>query len=171
MRSLKLIIINALTLIIGLGLMSGSVSQRNAEAARFETIPSLQVNRLGNLRGQYLTVLYAVGSRPFISTDSSQISISQVKESRTVYISDDAMTLPSVQVEKEGFRPSYNIIVFVVSPQPNYSWVNADGSVPQGMSLTNNHMSSLINAINKTDVDGFISAQGETATLQVNLVK
>lgn len=171
MRSLKLIIINALTLIIGLGLMSGSVSQRNAEAARFETIPSLQVNRLGNLRGQYLTVLYAVGSRPFISTDSSQISISQVKESRTVYISDDAMTLPSVQVEKEGFRPSYNIIVFVVSPQPNYSWVNADGSVPQGMSLTNNHMSSLINAINKTDVDGFISAQGETAVLQVNLVK
>nr|WP_295899840.1 hypothetical protein [uncultured Bdellovibrio sp.] len=171
MRSLKLIIINALTLIIGLGLMSGSVSQRNAEAARFETIPSLQVNRLGNMRGQYLTVLYAVGSRPFISTDSSQISISQVKESRTVYISDDAMTLPSVQVEKEGFRPSYNIIVFVVSPQPNYSWVNADGSVPQGMSLTNNHMSSLINAINKTDVDGFVSAQGETATLQVNLVK
>ncbi|MEK2646018.1 hypothetical protein [Bdellovibrio sp. BCCA] len=171
MRSLKLIIINALTLIIGLGLMSGSVSQRNAEAARFETIPSLQVNRLGNMRGQYLTVLYAVGSRPFISTDSSQISISQVKESRTVYISEDAMTLPSVQVEKEGFRPSYNIIVFVVSPQPNYSWVNADGSVPQGMSLTNNHMSSLINAINKTDVDGFVSAQGETATLQVNLVK
>lgn len=171
MRSLKLIIINALTLIIGLGLMSGSVSQRNAEAARFETIPALQVNRLGNLRGQYLTVLYAVGSRPFISTDSSQISISQVKESRTVYISDDAMTLPAVQVEKEGFRPSYNIIVFVVSPQPNYSWVNADGSVPQGMSLTNNHMSSLINAINKTDVDGFVSAQGEAATLQVNLVK
>ncbi|WP_415063210.1 hypothetical protein [Bdellovibrio sp.] len=171
MRSLKLIIINALTLIIGLGLMSGSVSQRNAEAARFETIPSLQVNRLGNMRGQYLTVLYAVGSRPFISTDSSQISISQVKESRTVYISDDSMTLPTVQVEKEGFRPSYNIIVFVVSPQPNYSWVNADGSVPQGMSLTNNHMSSLINAINKTDVDGFIAAQGEASTLHVNLVK
>lgn len=171
MRSLKLIIINALTLIIGLGLMSGSVSQRNAEAARFETIPSLQVNRLGNLRGQYLTVLYAVGSRPFISTDSTQITISQVKESRTVYISDDVMTLPPVQVEKEGFRPSYNIIVFIVSPQPNYSWINADGSAPQGMAMTNNHMSSLTNAINKTDVDGFIGAQGDAATLQVNLVK
>ncbi|WP_413568229.1 hypothetical protein ACLWBD_11260 [Bdellovibrio sp. HCB117] len=171
MRSLKLIVINALTLIIGLGLMSGSVSQRSAEAARFETIPSLQVNRLGNLRGQYLTVLYAVGSRPFISTDSSQITISQVKESRTVYISADSMSLPSVQVEKEGFRPSYNIIVFVVSPQPNYSWVNADGSAPQGMSITNNRMSSLINAINKTDVDSFVAAQGEAGTLQVNLVK
>ncbi|ASD63252.1 hypothetical protein [Bdellovibrio bacteriovorus] len=171
MRSLKLIIINALTLIIGLGLMSGSVSQRSAEAARFETIPSLQVNKLGNYRGQYLTVLYAVGSRPFISTENSSISISQVKEARTVYISADSMSLPSVQVEKEGFRPSYNIVVFVVSPQANYSWVNADGSVPQGMTATGNRLSSLINAINKTDVDGFISAQGEAGTLQINLVK
>lgn len=171
MKSLKLIIINALTLIIGLGLMAGSFSNRSAEAARFETIPALQVNKLGNYRGQYLTVLYAVGSRPFISTDSSQITLSQVKESRTVYISDDTMSLPSVQVEKEGFRPSYNIIVFVVSPQANYSWINADGSVPQGLSMTGNHMSSLVNAINKTDVDSFVSTQGETGTLQVNLVR
>lgn len=171
MKSLKLLIINALTLIIGLGLMSGSVSQRSAEAARFEAIPSIQVNRLGNMRGQYLTVLYAVGSRPFISTDSSQITISQVKESRTVFISADSMSLPPVQVEKEGFRPSYNIVIFVVSPQPNYSWVNADGSAPQGMSLTNNHMSSLINSINKSDVDNFISAEGEKAVLNINLNK
>lgn len=169
MRSLKLIIINALTLIIGLGLMSGSVSQRNAEAARFETIPSMQVSRLGNLRGQYLTVLYAVGSRPFISTDASQINISQVKESRTVYITDDTLTLPQVQVEKEGFRPSYNIVVFVVSTQPNYSWVNADGSVPQGVTATANHMSTSISSINKSDVDGFVNASGADAVLTVNL--
>lgn len=171
MKSLKLLIINALTLIIGLGLMSGSVSQRNAEAARFESIPSIQVNHLGNFRGHYLTVLYAVGSRPFISTDSSQVTISQVKESRTVFISEDSMSLPKVQVEKEGFRPSYNIVIFVVSPQPNYSWVNPDGSVPQGMSLTNNHLSSLSNSINKTDIDNFISAQGENAVLNINLTK
>ncbi|MDG0816055.1 hypothetical protein [Bdellovibrio svalbardensis] len=169
MRSLKLIVINALTLIIGLGLMSGSVSQRNAEAARFETIPSLQINRLGNLRGQYLTVLYAVGSRPFISTDASQINISQVKESRTVYLTSDSVNLPAVQVEKEGFRPSYNIVVFVVSSQANYSWINADGTIPQGVSATSNHMSSLINSINKADVDNFVSASGQDATLTVNL--
>lgn len=169
MKSLKLIIINALTLIVGLGLMTGSFSDRSAEAARFETIPSLQVNKLGNLRGQYLTVLYAVGSRPFISMDSTQISITQVKESRTVAITADSMKLPAVQVEKEGFRPSYNIIVFVVSPQPNYSWVNADGSVPQGMTATANRLSSLINAINKADVDSFVTAQGDTSILQVNL--
>lgn len=171
MRSLKLIIINALTLIIGLGLMSGSVSHRDAQASRVEAVPSIQVNRLGNYTGQYLTVLYAVGSRPFISTDSSQITISQVKESRTVYITADSMALPAVQVQKEGFRPSYNIVVFVVSPQSNYSWINADGSVPQGMTATNNRMTSLINAINKSDVDNFISTDGLSSTLQVNIVR
>lgn len=169
MKSLKLIIIHMLTLIVGLGLMSGAFTERNAQAARFESIPSLQVNKLGNLKGQYLTVLYAVGSRPFISTDSSQITISQVKESRTVYITEDTMTLPSVQVEKEGFRPSYNILVFIVSTKPDYSWINADGSVPQGVIATENRQSSLINAINKSDVDAFIEAQGNTAVLQVNL--
>ncbi|HEX7673247.1 MAG TPA: hypothetical protein VF412_03700 [Bdellovibrio sp.] len=169
MRSLKLIIINALTLIIGLGLMSGSVSQRNAEAARFETVPSLQVNRLGNFRGQYLTVLYAVGSRPFISTDASQINLSQVKESRTVYLTADSVTLPPVQVEQEGFRPSYNIVVFVVSNQSNYSWVNADGTTPQGMTASSNHSASIINSINKTDVDSFVSSSGQDAVLNVNL--
>lgn len=171
MKSLKLLIINALTLIIGLGLMSGSVSQRSAEAARFESVPALQVQKLGNYRGQYLTVLYAVGSRPFISTDSTQINISQVKESRTVYISADSMSLPKVQVEKEGFRPSYNVVILVVSPQPNYSWVNADGSAPQGMTLTNNHMSSVISSVNKSDVDKFLSTQGEDAVLKISLIK
>lgn len=171
MRSLKLIIINALTLLISLGIMSGSVSYRNAQAARFETVPSIKVNQLGNYRGQYLTVLYAVGSRPFISTDSNQITVSQVKEARTVYISDDSMSLPPVQVEKEGFRPSYNVIIFVISPQPNYSWVNADGSVPDGMTVTNNRMSSLINAINKSELDGQISIQGNSAILNITLTK
>ncbi|MBO9665775.1 MAG: hypothetical protein J7501_03065 [Bdellovibrio sp.] len=169
MRSFKLFIINALTLIIGLGLMSGSVSQKTAHAARFETIPAMQVNKLGNLKGQYLTALYAVGSRPIISTDSSQINISQVKESRTIYITGDSVSFPTVQVEKEGFRPSYNIVVFIVSPQQNYSWVNADGSLPQGMTKTENRLSSKINTINKSDVDAFVATSGEKAVLQVDI--
>lgn len=169
MKSFKLILINALTLIVGLGLLSGSFSQKNAQAARFETIPSLQINHLGNLRGQYLTALYAVGSRPLISTHLSQINLSQVKEARTIYLTSDSMTLPTVQVEKEGFRPSFNIIVFVVSNEPNYSWVNADGTYPQGMTATNNHSSSILSSINKSDVDNFISANGANSTLPVNL--
>lgn len=174
MRSLKLILINALTLIIGLGLMSGSFSKKEAEVERFETVPALQVNHLGPLRGQYLTVLYAVGSRPFISANifsssTSQINLSQVKESHTVYITSDTMTLPVVQVAKEGFRPSYNVVIFAVSAQANYSWLNPDGTIPQGGIATNNHMSSLLNSINKKDIDNFTSSANSESILSVNL--
>jgi len=171
MKSLKLIIINALTLIIGIGLMSGSFSQRNAEAARFETVPSLNISGLGNFRGQYLTVLYVVGSRPFISTDASQITLNQIKDSKTVNIAADAMAFPSVQVEKEGVRPSYNMILLIVSPQPNFSWVNADGSLPQGMVNSGNRQATLMNALNKSDIDAFIATNGETATLSIAVKK
>ena len=171
MKSLKLIIINALTLLIGLGLLTGSLSQRNANAARFEVIPALQIAKLGQFRGQYLTILYAVGSRPLISSDSDEINISQVKESRTIYITDDTMNTPIVQVEKEGFRPSYNIVAFVISSQPNYSWVNNDSTIPQGVTSTNNHQSALINTINRTSIDTFVNKNGDTATLTVNLQK
>jgi hypothetical protein len=169
MKSLKLVIINALTLIVGLGLMSGSLSTKSAKAAKLETVSSIQVNKLGNYKGQYLTVMYAVGSRPFISTDPSQLNISQVKESRTVYITGDNVTLPQVQVEKEGFRPSYNIVVFVVSPQQNYSWVNADGTAPQGMPTTPNRLTNKISAINKSDVDSFVTAKGDKAVMPFDL--
>lgn len=171
MRSLKLAFVNALTLIIGLGLMSGSFSQRSAEAARFEIVPAMDIQQLGNFRGQYLTVLYAVGSRPFISTSASQINISQIKDAKTVYISADSIRLPAVQVEKEGFRPSYNMVLFVVSPRANYSWVNADGSLPQGGAKTDNQEASTISVVNKSDIEKFINAQGEGAILGVEIKK
>ncbi|WP_413557720.1 hypothetical protein [Bdellovibrio sp. HCB209] len=169
MKSLKLFIINALTFFVGIGLMSGALSTKSARAAKLESVPSIQVSKLGNYKGQYLTVLYAVGSRAIISTDPSQINISQVKESRTVYITGDNVTLPQVQVEKEGFRPSYNIVVFVVSPQQNYSWVNADGTAPQGMPTTPNRLSNKISAVNRSDVDSFITSKGDKAVMPVNL--
>lgn len=168
MKSLKLVIINALTLLVGLGLMTSSVSQRKAEAARFEVVPALQVTNLGNFRGQYLHVLYVVGSRPFIATDDSQVNVSQVKESRTVYISADTMELTSVQVEKEGFRPSYNMIIFVVSPSSEFGWRNADGSIPQGSSGLKNQ-TTVINTISKSQVEDFVAGNGESATLGISL--
>lgn len=169
MKTFKLAVINIVTLLIGLGLLSGSVSLKSAQAARFETIPAVKVTSLENYRGQYLTVLYAVGSRPFTSNDSSQLSLSQVKDSRTAYITSDSMSLPSVQVEKEGFRPSYNMIVVVVSPSADFGWVNADGSQPQGSPPTNNKEILALNVINKTDVASFVKKQKGNAVLTVDL--
>lgn len=169
MKSFKFILINALTLIIGLGLMSGSVSQRKAQAARFETIPGLSVGGLGNLRGQYLTLLYVIASRPLIATESSQITVTQVKESRTVYIAADQMTLPAVRVEKEGFRPSYNMVLLVTSAQPDFSWTNADGSTPQGSPITANHNFGLMKILGKSDIEKTNGQIPDGASLLVDI--
>lgn len=169
MKSLKFVIINALTLIIGLGLMSGSISQKDAQPAHFEAIPSLKITQLGNYRGQYLTVLYAVGSRPLLADDENKISLSQVKDSRTAYITGDSLQLPSTQVEKEGFRPSYNMVLFVVSKQPNFSWINSDGRLPQGLTLTKNQQRSLIKSLNKSEIETFTKARGQKMAYVVRL--
>ncbi len=168
-KTIKLAIINFVTLLIGLGLLSGSVSLKNAQAARFETIPPVQITHLGNYKGQYLTVLYAIGSRPFISTEATQLTLTQVKDSRTVYITSDKMALPAVQVEKEGFRPSYNMIVVIVSPKADFGWVNADGTRPQGTSMTNNKDVAVLNIINKVNVDNFITANSSNTLLEIDL--
>ena len=153
MRHLKFILINALTLIVGLGIMNGLIYQRRAEAARFENVPSVQITGLGNKTGQYLTAIYAVGTEPFLATSPSQVNIHHVKKIVEVPISSDTMTLPSVQVEKIGFYPSYNMVVLVISPQPNYSWVDADGTSPDGMTATPNHVATLIHAIQRSDLE------------------
>jgi type IV secretory pathway component VirB8 len=58
-----------------------------------------------------------------------------------------------------------------VSPQENYSWKNADGTMPQGMVNTGNHAATFVQSINKKDIDDFVAAQGENAVFSIDLVR
>jgi len=152
MKSLKLLAINALTLIVGLGLMGGSFSNNQAHAAQVEVVPKIQIQNLANYRGQYLTAYYSVGTRPFLATDSSQVTLTEVKGIVTQVIENDFVILPSIELQKEGFRPGYNLVVVVISPLPDYSFLNADGSAILGMPLTNNQRASLIRSFSKAEI-------------------
>lgn len=172
MKSLKFVLINALTLILGLGVMSSYVAQRSAEAARFDSVPTLKITGLGNKMGQYLNVIYSVGSEPFLATSASQVNIAHVKSVNTIRISADTVTVPSVQVQKQGFSPSYNMVVLVISPQPNYSWVDADGTSPDGMTGTGNHVATLIHPIQRSDLESLPTpAAGAAPVFTVDLSK
>lgn len=169
MKQLKLLTINFLTLLVGLGLMTGSISQQDAFAARFDTVPALEVSNLGNYRGQYLTVIYAIGAKPLFSTNDTQVILSQVKESRSSMIKDDQLNFASIQVEKEGFRPSYNMIVVVVSPEPQFTWVNADGTVPRGVSTSNNRQKNRIFVLNRADLENALTATSDQTPFKIRL--
>lgn len=160
MRSLQFLFINALTLIIGLGLMSGSFSNNDAHAAPTEVVPKIQVQKIGNYRGQHLTAFYAVGTRPFLATDSSQVTLSEVKGLRTEVVTSDFVTLPQIELQKQGFRPGYNLVLIVISPQPNYSFVNANGAAIAGMPKSNNQRASLIRSFSKAEIEALITGQG-----------
>lgn len=169
MKQIKLLTINFLTLLVGLGLMTGSISSQEAFAARFDTVPKLEISNLGNYRGQHLTVLYAIGARPLFSTNDNQVILSEVKEARSFVIRDDQIQLESLQVEKEGFRPSYNVIVIVVSPSPQFTWINADGTTPRGVELSNNRQRSRVLVVNRSDMENILSMTDQNSIFRIKL--
>jgi hypothetical protein len=160
MRSLQFLFINALTLIIGLGLMSGSFSSNDAQAAPIETVPNIQIQKIGNFKGQFLLAYYAIGTRALLSTDPSQVTLSEVKASKILAITEDHLTLPQIELQKQGFRPGYNLVMIVITPFPDFSFVNADGSSIKGMPNSQNHRASLIRSFSKVELESLMTGQG-----------
>lgn len=150
MKSFKLFMINALTLIVGLGLMSGSFSSQDASASGSENVPKIQVQKLSSYRGQYLTVYYGYGTRPFLNSDVQALKLNEIKETRTSYIAGDYVDLPTLQLAKDGVRLGYNLAVFVVSREPRFDWSN----------LVARQNASLIQAYTKGEIEALKTGQG-----------
>lgn len=160
MRSLQLFFINTITLLIGFALMSLSFSQNDAQAAALEKVPRIQIQKLGNFKGQYLTAFYALGTRPFLSTDSSQVTLSEVRATKTELVASDVVTLPQIELQKQGLRPGYNLVLIVISPAPEFSFINADHSPIKGMVQSENHRASLIRSFSKAEIESLLTGQG-----------
>lgn len=115
------------TLLIGLGLMSGSFAQRTALAGPTDTVPAIQVTTSKDQIGRYLHVIYAVGRPGFLNVSPiPYVDIIREKESQTVLITSEVMMIPAVQIRKTPGRGSYNMVIFTVSKSANRNWVNAD---------------------------------------------
>lgn len=146
-------IINILTLVLGIGLMSGSISEKKATAVGSTEVPEIKITHLGNYRNQYLNVLYVIGSRPILATSDKNLIVHEVKKQLVFEIQDDTEVVPRTEIEKVGNNPAYNYILFVVSPHPEFSWVNQDGSLPKGMKYTRNNMIFSLKNLTKSEVD------------------
>lgn len=96
------------------------------------TVDAITVSNLGNLRGNYLSVYYGVGSRASIATSGSQVSLREIRAKVTVRIDGNSATVPAIQLQRSGFSLPYNLIVFAVHRGKDYVLVNADGTAPKG---------------------------------------
>ncbi len=148
-----------LTLLLGLGLMSGSFAQRSANAGPTDVIPAIQVSISRNLTGQYLHVIYAVG-RPGALAISPVPYLDIIRtQSTSQQITGPAMTFPAVEIEKTPGRGAYNMVVFAVSASPTINWANVDVN-PNPTQYT------FVGIIQKPQIDAFVAQQGEGKSLQ-----
>lgn len=143
-----------LSVLILAGMLISFFHSVPALAGRTVTVPAIQLQKTGNYLGQYATIYYGFEKTTIIHADSTAIALSSVRMTQTRPVSSDTVQFPSVQIDKDGFRGAYDIVVVVISHYPNFSWKNADGSFPEGVtdskiyeiSTSNFHKSSEIEA-------------------------
>jgi|GEM_PF-3149035 hypothetical protein len=157
---LPLSVLPLLTLIFGLGIMSGSFAQRTALAGRQDLVPAIQLNNTQKFNGQFIHAVYAIQRVGFIGVTPVPY-LEKIRVVTTLKVQSNTLLFDSVVIDKEPFRGSYNIVVFLVSDLPTLQWVNPD----QGASTQYQYLTK----IEKMNFDAFLSSQGEAAVFGVSL--
>lgn len=153
-------ILSIFTLLLGLGIMSGSFAQRTATAARQDLVPAVQINNTQKYNGKYLHAIYGIQKAGFIGVTPAP-HLEKIRVVQTQRVQTNTVLFNSVTIEKEPFRGSYNILVFVISDKPQVRWVNPD----QAMQPEYTYLSK----IEKASLDLFVAQQGETAVFGISL--
>lgn len=151
--------ISILTLVLSLGIMSGSFAQRNASASRTDLVPAIQIMNTQSLNGKYIHAIYAVQRAGFIGVTPTP-NLEKLRSIQTQKVQSNVVSFPSLSIEKEPFRGSYNVVVFVVSDLPTITWVNPD----QGASTQYEY----ITKVEKASFDLFMSQQSESAVFGIS---
>lgn len=160
MTQLRFPVLPALTLFFGLGIMSGSFAQRTALAGRQDLVPAIQLNNTQRYNGKYIHAVYGIQRVGFIGVTPVPY-LEKIRTVTTLKVQANSLLFNSVTIEKEPFRGSYNIVVFVVSDTPALRWINPD----QGASTQYQYLTK----IEKVNFDAFLNEQGEAAVFGISL--
>ncbi len=133
-------------------LMISYVSAENA-MAQMVTVPQIEIPDIADFSGKYLTVYYAIGNRASIATSADQVNLREVKKKVTIPINGSSITIPSIELEKNGIFMAYNLVVFVVHKDSQFLWKNASGSIPDGEGTTGTTQVLGIDSMTKAEID------------------
>jgi hypothetical protein len=154
-----------LALVLGLGLMSGSLAQQSAFAGRTDVIPAIQVTVPNSFAGQYLHVLYVVGRPGFLNVNNPipYVDITR-SQSTSQVVTSNTINFPPVEIDKSltPGRPGYNMVIFALSKFADIQWVNSDINA-------NPTQYQFLQVVQKPVIDALVSQQGAAAVLKINL--
>lgn len=120
-----------LTLILG-SVLSSTLSW--AQNSNVELTESISLNINPSLRGQYLIALYTRSTNsPINFNNASKIKVEKITGRVSLPINSSKIALEPIALTKEPNFQTYNNIIFVVSLNPDFVWVNADGSEVEGV--------------------------------------
>lgn len=145
-----------------------SAKAQNAPATRTETVRSLQIENLGTYQGKFLTVLYAIGSKPVLSTDNRQTELTEIRAVHSVPIQSGRVVVPAVGLPIVGFRPAYNFVMFIIHEQKDFVWVNTLSAPRDPRGLTPNDSNSIsvrVAALTKSQLERVAAEQPNSPAL------
>ncbi|MCX7978478.1 MAG: hypothetical protein N2578_05695, partial [Bdellovibrionaceae bacterium] len=112
----------------------------------------------------------ALGSRALLATERDQFSLEVVKKAQMFRIDGDTVSVPAVQLTKEGVRGAYNMVVLIVSPDANYVWRNADGTVPSGLPDSGSQRRSFATLVPKQRIEQALINTNGLVPVSINLL-
>lgn len=102
-----------------------------AQTQTSEKVPAIQVSSLGQYRGQFLNLLFVEASNSVVSFDPFRLDVREVKiRPQQVKIEGPEVRFKASEIPKRPFKLAYNFVLIVVSPYPDFSWIDSDGSRP-----------------------------------------
>jgi len=120
------------------------------------TLPAVKIQNLEAFKGQYISVYFATGTPATIGLTPEQISLREIRAKVSFAITNSVEMVDKMTVAISGFSIPYNVLLVVIHNQPNFSWINANGSFPLGEQESQNHRAMVIRSFLKTETDQLI---------------
>lgn len=130
---------------LGLILCNGT-----AQSQSLELTPNLYISNLALFQGQYLNIFYATSEKSTLLFNEKSIKLESIAYQASLMITHSVYNLPSFELERTPFKLAYNVLIVLVSAEPQFSWVNADGTRPFGNTFkSKNHQVSYIKVFDR----------------------
>lgn len=135
-----------------------------------QSVNALQVSGLGNQLGKNITAFYAIGRGGLIATQRDQMTLRVVKWTKTLPIQGDSVTFPATPVLSwNGNQMPYNLVVFAIHNDGQLTWVNADGSRPEGSGNGPAAQPLYVDSLKNSQIDEMKKSMGDgTLSYQFN---